>query len=133
MQVAVRGKQELRQSAERMLDWACRALGLMHDEAQAHLVLEMALCGKYSAIDIAMHTEGKTFLSHPHCRSLIDQWFRGASGSSSLTIPSDLSTWRLVLYILLPFLNPDIWRAARAAADDPAEAVEVFGMLVAYA
>ena len=70
----VRGRDELAARADRMLQWACGAIGMAAEETQAHSILKMNLCGKYSAIDIAMHMGGKSFLSQPHCRSLIDKW-----------------------------------------------------------
>ena len=110
-QQALRGAAKLDERADTMLQWACGALDMAHDEAQAHHVLKMELCGRYTALDIAMHTGGKAFLNHSHCRSLIDEWWRGGDARSTLTLAADFSNIMLTLYIFFPFLNPDVWKA----------------------
>ena len=111
-QQAARGAAQLEERADTMLQWACGALDMAYDEVQAHQVLKLELCGKYTALDIAMHTEGKAFLNHPHCRSLINElWRGGADARSTFTIEANYSNITLALYIFFPFLNPDIWKA----------------------
>ena len=76
------------------------------------------MCGKWTAIDIAMHTSAKTFLSQKHCVSLIDRWWCGGSAKSSITLDTDFSWLRLAAQVLCPFLNPDIRAGASAQKDE---------------
>lgn len=99
---------------QRFQMWARDAIGMAPDEAAAHAVLEMCIYGDVTAIDIAMHTKAKAFLSQRHCVSLVDRWWRGGSTGSTVMLAPDFSWPKLLVQLIFPFLHPDVRNAGKA-------------------
>lgn len=103
---------------QRFQMWARDAIGMAPDEAAAHAVLEMCIYGDVTAIDIAMHTKAKAFLSQRHCVSLVDRWWRGGSAGSTVMLAPDFSWPGLLVQLIFPFLHPDVRNAAKADEEE---------------
>lgn len=110
--VVIRGSAEAAERVARFQEWARGAME-MADEERAHMVLEATVCEKWTAIDIAMHTGAKRFLSQRHCASLTDLWWRGGTTSSCIMLPPNYSRLILLVQVFLPFLHPDIRQGRR--------------------
>lgn len=104
----LKGNVDCAKRADKMNRWAFGAIAEAPDEGTAHRVLEAKVCDRWTAIDIAMHTDAKAFLSQPFCVSLYEHWWRGGSADSSIMLETNFSWILVVLQIFLPFLNPDV-------------------------
>ena len=110
-----------RARAVQLEEWAVGAIEKCTDQQTAHEIISLRCSPTSShegdtqeqntstAIDIAMGTKCKVFLSHRHCTSLQDRWWRGGFEGSSTVLPQGFS-WLVLLYnALFPFTNPLIW------------------------
>ena len=59
-------------------------------------------------VDIALTLNLKGFLSHRHCQSLLDQWWRGDYANSTASLEADVSHSRVLLWTLVPFTKPHL-------------------------
>jgi len=128
----VQGSAECAASVATYQEWARGAMECAPDEEQAHAVLELCVCGKWTAVDIAMHTSAKTFLSQKHCVSLIDRWWCGGSANSSVVLDSDFSWLRLTGELFCPLLNEDIRTNAGAKKGDHSHQSNLYDALGHY-
>jgi len=110
-------RQRIKRLERRMED---RALYVM-DEITSHemvsnLLLESTtnepdpfVFGNKNLIDLAGSLGRKRVVEHHHSQAMLDLWWRGGHKSVStvpVELPEDFSYWRLLIYSLLPFLNP---------------------------
>ena len=107
----VQGQQEALARAARMQAWAIGAMEMAPDEAQAHFVLGQSIRDDkyYTALDIAMHTQAKAFLTQRHCVTLMDKWWRGGVRGSSVVLPPQYSWLALAFFAFFPVFNPHLY------------------------
>lgn len=107
----VQGQQEALDRTARMQEWAIGAMEMAPDEAQAHFVLGQSIRDDthYTALDIAMHTQAKAFLTQRHCVTLMDKWWRGGTPGSSVVLPPQYSWLMLAFFAFFPVFNPHLY------------------------
>ena len=66
----------------------------------------MAAWGPNTLLDMAMLFSMKSFVSHKHCQSLMDVWYRGGFPGGKLILDDDVSMLTILLYVLCPPCNP---------------------------
>ena len=114
-EVAVHENASAAERAQTMQAWAVGALDMAVDEEQAHAVLLRSIHGdqehfQHSALDLAVGIKAKTFLAQRHCLSLTAKmWLQSTADGPVIVLPDDLPYWRLVLYTVLPPINPFLW------------------------
>mmetsp|Transcript_302 Transcript_302/g.686 ORF Transcript_302/g.686 Transcript_302/m.686 type:complete len:1370 (-) Transcript_302:267-4376(-) len=104
------GQEETRKSAAEFESWAVGAMECVQEQEQAHFILSKPILEwkMGAAVDIALTLDHKGFLSHRHCQSLLDQWWRGGYANSICTLSGDTSAARVLLWTIFPFLNPHL-------------------------
>lgn len=101
--------------------WATGVIISITDERRAHSILSLRMCRGQSvaavrstAIDLAMFAHCKHFLKQTHCNSLIQFWWQGGDASPTsphIVLEAGFSYLSIMIYALLPILNPYIWLA----------------------
>ena len=122
--VAVHGKASAAERAQLMQEWAVGALDTATDEEQAHEVLLRSIHGDqlHSALDIALSIQAKAFLAQRHCLSLTARlWLQSTTEGPVIVLPDDIPYWRILLYTIIPFLNPLLWPKPRISTRETDE------------
>jgi len=130
--VIMQGAAAAEERAARMQEWAYGAMEMAPDESHAHHVLELSISGRYTALDIALRTQNKTFLSQRHCLTLMDEWWRGGSGNRVVHLPEGFNWGFLVMEALFPLLNRHLWHAEDEEEKSAAGPSNVYDALAMY-
>lgn len=130
--VVLQGAAAAEERATHLQEWAYGAMEMAPDEAHAHHVLELSISGRYTALDIAVRTQNKTFLSQRHCLTLMDEWWRGGSSNRVVHLPQGFSVSFLVVEALLPVLNRHLWHTESKEDESAAGPSNVYDALAMY-
>jgi hypothetical protein len=105
-------KSQALERAQRMQEWAVGLLDLA-DEDHARQILGLQVCELFirpnTCMDVAMATGAKMFLTQRHCVKLMSLAWRGGIPGSSIAINQSFNYPMLLLYVLLPPVNPYLW------------------------
>ena len=94
------GRHEVEQRAKVMESWATGVIdSAISQDAAFNVLGSMADgWGEQTALDLAMHLEMKAFLSHRHCQSLMDRWWRGGFEGSGVVLEEDTTYAEVIGY-----------------------------------
>lgn len=118
-------KLHLLSRADRLESWASGTLDNVPNKEMAHSVISMHLIAREhggtvpsTAVDIAIGTKSKFFLSKKYLSSLCDLWWRGGFDGSETILPDSFSWTWLVLQAFVPVINPYyFWRVGQEQAE----------------
>ena len=87
------GQDEALKSAAEFESWAIGVMECVQEQEQAHWILSHPILewNMGAAVDMALTLDLKGFLSHRHCQSLLDQWWRGSYANSTCTLDAGTS------------------------------------------
>ena len=146
---AGQAQKNLTHQSERMQQWAIGVLEEAVDDEAAFRILELPttshpdpfIKGNDSLIGLAGYLRMKRFLQQRHCQALMDLWWRGgtSTGTAERLLPDNFSWVLLIVYTLVPVLNPKLWKVreeetpknAKQMQDEYATQESVFGTMMA--
>jgi len=108
------GKAKVEEASEALEHWAIQVLDGVEEQDVAHVILSQNVPSwrMGALVELALHMELKAFLAHRHCQSLMNLWWRGGYPGSYCLLSADQAPLALCLYIICPFFNPYLRKAA---------------------
>ena len=87
------GQEEAKRASEQFESWAIGTMECVQEQDQAHFILAHPIqeWNMGAMVDMALTLDLKGFLSHRHCQSLLDLWWRGGYASSTCTLSQENS------------------------------------------